>query len=143
MYMTEGGSTKTTPDITFQTKIPDKTPRSKTPHELTQTSCVYAYTTKNGGSEMCDVLWRVPRRVTKCDRGGGSKLVQNSVTYFMDGSHSSLSFIIPSIIRLFCCLSLQPPFIPVLLSLYQVYLCSFATSLLSIFLSSSFPSILK
>ena len=36
---------------------------------------------------MCDVLQRegVPRCVTKCDRGRGSKLVQNSVTYFMDG----------------------------------------------------------
>src|SRR6218665_3360008 len=27
----------------------------------------------------------VSRCVTKCDRGRGSKLVQNSVTYFMDG----------------------------------------------------------
>src|SRR6218665_3035018 len=35
---------------------------------------------------MCDVLYgEAPRCVTKCDRGGGSKLVQNSVTYFMDG----------------------------------------------------------
>jgi len=25
---------------------------------------------KLGGSEMCDVLWGVPRCVTKCDRGG-------------------------------------------------------------------------
>ena len=38
------------------------------------------------GSEMCDVLsGGVPRCVTICDRGGGSKLVQNSVTYFMNG----------------------------------------------------------
>jgi len=28
--MTEGGRTKTTPDKTFQTKSPDKTPRTKT-----------------------------------------------------------------------------------------------------------------
>src|SRR6218665_215618 len=43
--------------------------------------------TKNGGgSEMCDVLSRgIPRCVTKCDRGRGSKLAKNSVTYFMDG----------------------------------------------------------
>ena len=41
--------------------------------------------TKNGGSEMCDVLSGVPGCVTKCDRGRGSKLAKNSVTYFMDG----------------------------------------------------------
>src|SRR6218665_1392188 len=41
---------------------------------------------KIGGSEMCDVLfWEVPGCVTKCDRGRGSKLAKNSVTYFMDG----------------------------------------------------------
>src|SRR6218665_878631 len=43
--------------------------------------------TKNGGSEMCDVLfWGAPGCVTKCDRGRGSKLAKNSVTYmyFMD-----------------------------------------------------------
>ena len=40
---------------------------------------------KIGGSEMCDVLWGVPGCVTKCDRGRGSKLAKNSVTYFMDG----------------------------------------------------------
>ena len=34
---------------------------------------------------MCDVFfWGVPGCVTKCDRGGGSKLAKNSVTYFMD-----------------------------------------------------------
>ena len=42
--------------------------------------------TKNGGSEMCDVLLgEVPGCVTMCDRGRGSKLAKNSVTYFMDG----------------------------------------------------------
>ena len=41
---------------------------------------------KIGGFEMCDVLSeRVPGCVTKCDRGRGSKLAKNSVTYFMDG----------------------------------------------------------
>ena len=35
---------------------------------------------------MCDVLsLGVPGCVTKCDRGRGSKLAKNSVTYFMDG----------------------------------------------------------
>ena len=41
--------------------------------------------TKNGGSEMCDVLLGDPGCVTKCDRGRGSKFAKNSVTYFMDG----------------------------------------------------------
>src|SRR6218665_2155735 len=40
---------------------------------------------KIGGFEMCEVLLGVPGCVTKCDRGGGSKLAKNSVTYFMDG----------------------------------------------------------
>jgi len=34
---------------------------------------------------MCDELKGVPRCVTMCDREEGSKLVQNSMTYFMDG----------------------------------------------------------
>ena len=35
---------------------------------------------------MCDVLsGGVPGCVTKCDRGRGSKLAKNNVTYFMDG----------------------------------------------------------
>ena len=33
---------------------------------------------------MCDELLGVPGCVTKCDRGGGSKLPKNSMTYFMD-----------------------------------------------------------
>src|SRR6218665_1462481 len=40
--------------------------------------------TKDGGSEMCDVLLEVLGCVTKCDRGRGSKLAKNMVTYFMD-----------------------------------------------------------
>ena len=42
---------------------------------------------KNGGSEMCDVLYGgVQGCVKKCDKvEGGSKLSKNSVTYFMDG----------------------------------------------------------
>src|SRR6218665_1637425 len=52
-------------------------------------------TTKNwGGSEMCDVLsGGVPGCVTKCDRGEGSKLAKNSVTYFMDGPLPSILFL--------------------------------------------------
>jgi len=38
---------------------------------------------------MSDVLCGVPGCVTTCDRGGGSKLAKNSVTYFMDGPLSS------------------------------------------------------
>ncbi len=38
-----------------------------------------------GGTEMCDVLSGGPGMCDKCDRGGGSKLAKNSVTYFMDG----------------------------------------------------------
>src|SRR6218665_157930 len=42
--------------------------------------------TKNGGSEMCDVLLGgVPGCVTRCDRGEGAQLAKNSVRYFMDG----------------------------------------------------------
>jgi len=56
--LTEGGRTKTTLDKTLQAnkkraKAPDKNPR-----ELRQTPCkdicMYACTTKNGGSEICD-----------------------------------------------------------------------------------------
>ena len=54
-----------------------------------QVFCTRPIKNLEGGSEMCDVLWRfcgVPGCVTKCDRGeGGSKLAKNSVMYFMDG----------------------------------------------------------
>ena len=47
---------------------------------------MYACTTKNCGGPRCVTYFGgVPRCVTKCDRERGSKLVQNSVTYFMDG----------------------------------------------------------
>src|SRR6218665_4126544 len=39
---------------------------------------MYACSTKN---------WGVPRCVTICDKKRGSKLVQNSATYFMDGPY--------------------------------------------------------
>ena len=41
---------------------------------------------------MYDVLLGVPGCVTKCDRGRGSKLAKNSVTYFMDGPCTIKSF---------------------------------------------------
>ena len=31
-----------------------------------------------------------PRFVTVCDRGGGSKIIKNSVTYFMDGPYYAI-----------------------------------------------------
>src|SRR6218665_2788470 len=78
-----------------RTKInPDKTPGQKPLRtieiEFVQGTFVLDFCTrptKNcGGSEMCDVLsLGVPGCVTKCDRGRGSKLAKNSVTYFMDG----------------------------------------------------------
>src|SRR6218665_1726166 len=62
--------------------------------------------TKNRGSEMCDVFSGVPGCVTKCDRGGGSKLAKNSVTYFMDGPYALQRLNPP--LPLFLDLPLQP-----------------------------------
>src|SRR6218665_1237136 len=73
---------------------PDKTPRTKTPREQLRENLYMGLLSgffvlgllKIGVSEMCDVLfWEVPGCVTKCERGRGSKLAKNSVTYFMDG----------------------------------------------------------
>jgi len=68
--------------------LPDKTRRAK-PHgqkpSRTKTLCMYACTTKNWGSEMSDVLWGSRDVWQSVTGGGGSKLVHNSVTYFMDG----------------------------------------------------------
>src|SRR6218665_386398 len=44
------------------------------------------------GSEMCEYFKGVPRWVAKCGRGRGSKLVQNSLTYFIDGHLRLLLF---------------------------------------------------
>ena len=94
--LTEGERTKTTPDKTFQTKDhltkpPDKPPRT-IEREFAQGVFVRYFCTrptKNGGFEMCDVLWGVPGCVTKVwlGDGGGQKLAKNSVTYFMDGPY--------------------------------------------------------
>jgi len=61
-------------------KHPGQNPPVKNLCELRQTPCkyicTYACTPKNRGSEMCDIVWL---------REGESKLVQNSVVFFMDG----------------------------------------------------------
>ena len=85
----EGEQTKTTSDKTFQTKTPWKNLANNCERICTEgfvrVSCTRP--TENGeGSEMCDVLLGVvPRCVTKCGRGRGSKMAKNSTTYFMDG----------------------------------------------------------
>jgi len=75
--MTEGKdknhSGQNLPDKKLRTKLPEQNPR-----ELNQTPCkdicMHACATKNRGSEMCDVLYGVPRCVTKCDRKWGIKI---------------------------------------------------------------------
>ena len=77
--------------------LPDKGQKSpdKNPHEQLRENLYRGLLSglfvlsllKMGGSEMCDVLLAVPGCVTKCDRGRGSKLAKNSVTYVMDGPH--------------------------------------------------------
>jgi len=50
---------------------------------------MYACITKNGGPR-CVTYFKGSRDVAVCDRGKGeSKMVQNSVTYFMDGPKST------------------------------------------------------
>src|SRR6218665_1934080 len=71
------------------TKAPDKSPREQLRENLYRGLLsglfVLGLLKKSGGSEMCDVLLGGPGCVTKGDRGRGSKLAQNSVTYFMNG----------------------------------------------------------
>src|SRR6218665_4036839 len=80
-------------DKTFQTKNTGQNSLNKSLCELRQTPCkkmyVCMYYTKNRerGVLRCVTYFRGSRDVTKCDMG--SKLVQNSVTYFMDGPLSS------------------------------------------------------
>src|SRR6218665_399782 len=74
---------------------PGQNPRTNTPRkikrELVQRAFVQVFCTRptknRGRGPRCVTyfLEEVPGCVTKCDRGGGSKLAQNSVTYFMDG----------------------------------------------------------
>src|SRR6218665_2369750 len=92
-FLREGGKEKTTPDTTFQTKDPLTTlPRTKTlrtiEREVVQEAFVRNFCTRptrNGRGPRCvTYFWRIPECVTKCDKGKGSKLTKNSVTYFMD-----------------------------------------------------------
>src|SRR6218665_3591788 len=93
MYYDRRGMDKTTPD---------KAPWTKTPRTIKREFVHGAFVRvffvpgllKVGGSEMCDVLLGVPGCLTKCDRGGGSKLAKNSMTYFMDGPDAN-SVMIP------------------------------------------------
>src|SRR6218665_2592188 len=50
---------------------------------------------KIGGPRCVTYFWGVPRWVTQCDRGRGSKLAKNSMTCFMDGPDGN-SFMIPA-----------------------------------------------
>src|SRR6218665_2900511 len=49
---------------------------------------------KNGGPRCVTHFWGIPGCVTKCDRGRGSKLAKNSVTYFMDGRYLVKTYLI-------------------------------------------------
>src|SRR6218665_3860250 len=78
------------------TKPPDKKTLQTIEREFVQGAFVRVFCTrptKNRGSEMCDVFGG-PECVTKCDRGRGSNLAKNSVTYFMDGPDAN-SVMIP------------------------------------------------
>src|SRR6218665_3869611 len=76
-------------------KTPDKTPRTKPPRtierEFVHGAFVQAFCTRptkiGVGSRCVTYFWGVPGCVTKCDRGRGSKLAKNSVTYFMNGPY--------------------------------------------------------
>src|SRR6218665_518907 len=72
-------------------KPPDKTPQTRTPRTKTNLPvktyvCMHVLLKTRGGVSRCVTYFGgVPRCVAMCDRGRGSKLVQNSVMYFMDG----------------------------------------------------------
>jgi len=81
----------------------DKSSRTKTPQTIERefvqgllSGFFVLGLLKMGESEMCDVLWGVPGCVTNCDRGRGSKLVKNSMTYFMDRPKSPHSLCGPT-----------------------------------------------
>ena len=78
--LTEGGRTKTTPSKTFQTKNPRTKPSRQEPPRTKTNVPIKTYVCMHVLLKM-----GVPRCVTMCDRKRGSKLVQNCVTYFMDG----------------------------------------------------------
>src|SRR6218665_2979317 len=69
------------PDKRPLTKPPDKNPREQLRENLYRglLSGIFVLgQLKIGGSEMCEYFGGVPGCVTKCDRGGGSKLAKNS-----------------------------------------------------------------
>src|SRR6218665_1274764 len=75
-------------DKTFQTKTRTKLPEQK-PRELRKPPvktyvCMHVLL-KIQGPRCVTYFKGVRRCVTKYDRGRGSKLVKNSMTYFMDG----------------------------------------------------------
>src|SRR6218665_1713736 len=88
-----GGRTKATPNKSFQTKSTrtkhpgHEPPRTKTNLPVKTYVCMHVLLNIRGWFPRCVTYFRgVPRCVTMCDRGKGeSKLVRNSVTYFMDG----------------------------------------------------------
>src|SRR6218665_2279474 len=82
--MTGGGRT------TLSRRNPGQNSRHKNPRELRKppiNTYIYIHLLLNsGGGPRCVTYFRGVRKcVTKCDRGRGVKIVQNSVTYFMDG----------------------------------------------------------
>src|SRR6218665_75357 len=87
MYSDRTGTDKSHPGQ----NLPDKRPPDKTSGQnLYKGAFVrvfYTRPSKIGGGPRCVTYFRgwVPGCVTKCDRGKGVKIGQNSVTYFMDG----------------------------------------------------------
>src|SRR6218665_116614 len=77
--------------------LPDKNPEQKPREPLREIlykgflSGLFVLLIIEGGSRCVTYFRGVPRCVTKCDRGA-SKLVKNSVTYFMDGPLFQLSY---------------------------------------------------
>ena len=96
MYYDRRRTDKDHPGQNLPDKKPGQNSHNKNPHELRQTPCkdVFMHVLLKIGSPRCVTYFReVPRCVTKCDRGRVSKLVQNSVTYFMDGPYFTFKFI--------------------------------------------------
>jgi len=93
MYFNRRGNGQKPPRTNLSDKRPLTNPPGQThpraiEMEFVQRDFVRAFCTrptKDGKSEMCDVLLGLLGCVTKCDIGRGSKLAKNSVTYFMDG----------------------------------------------------------
>src|SRR6218665_2490602 len=95
MHSDRKGIDKPPPNKTFQTKDPLANPPDKNTREQLRENLyngllswffVLGLLKMGGGGPRCVTHFLgVLRCVTKCDRGRGSKLAKNSVTYFMDG----------------------------------------------------------